>query len=394
MAAAERATTLDPESSEALEAQANFQYWQYRFRGDFAAFVQAQKNFRRAIDLDPSNSLAFFDYGRALMWYEPDLAKSLFERALEIDPLARGAHNLTATILSLQGEPEAARERCREWEARTVADRELCTIVLAIVELTYGNLDRSITLLRRVKRGENVGLETQLWSAYLSLGDEVAARRALVFGDSELAKVLATAAGHTMDGHYDAAHSALERQRSRFQFSRVLDLPTARMALIAGRPAQALAILKTRLPDLATGTEPVNARNVMPALDLAAAWSTTGEAALAGQMLARVAAFLDGPSAPRLPLFEFMRARMHALAGKPELALQALDRAYQAGFRTTWAVDINPQPLLYIDPIEADPCLASLHSDPRFKRWLARIADDNARQLERLRAHDAAQAST
>ncbi|HEU4430679.1 MAG TPA: winged helix-turn-helix domain-containing protein, partial [Myxococcota bacterium] len=36
-AAAARAVALDPESSEARHANANFQFWRYRFRGDFAA---------------------------------------------------------------------------------------------------------------------------------------------------------------------------------------------------------------------------------------------------------------------------------------------------------------------------------------------------------------------
>ena len=132
----------------------------------------------------------------------------------------------------------------------------------------------------------------------------------------------------------------------------------------------------------------------MPALDLAAAWGRTGHDASARKLLDRIAKFASGPSVPRLPLYEFMRARMYALAGAPELALQALDRAYDAGFRTTWAVDLSPQPLLYIDPVSMDPCLESLHREPRLARWFARIAADNARQLERLRVHDATRATT
>lgn len=394
VAAAERAMALDPEASEALEAQANFQAWQYRFRGDFSAYVEAQGNYRRAIDIDPSNSLAFFDYGRALIWQEPDLARSLFERALEVEPLARGAQNLTATILSIDGQPQAARAQCASWEKRAVSDNELCTTVLSMIEEAYGNLDRSIVLLRRLRRGDNVGLDIQLWSAYLSLGDVAAARAALNFGTTDLAKTLAAAAALTMDGHYDEAFESLERQRQQFEFSRVLDLPAARLALIAGRPERAAAILKTRLPDLATGTEPVNARNVMPALDLATAWASSGQDAAARELLRRISTYLAGPSVPRLPVFEFLRARMHALAGDQDLAFAALDRAYVAGFRTTWAVDLNPQPLLYIDPIAADPCLKSLRSDARLARWLARIAADNARQLQNLHVHNASPAST
>jgi hypothetical protein len=104
-----------------------------------------------------------------------------------------------------------------------------------------------------------------------------------------------------MDGRFDGAFQALEGQRHRFGFSRVLDLPAARLALIAGKPQQALAILRARLPDLATGMEPVDARNVMPALDLAAALSGSGQDAAARQLLARIDAYLTGSSIPRLP---------------------------------------------------------------------------------------------
>jgi hypothetical protein len=159
--------------------------------------------------------------------------------------------------------------------------------------------------------------------------------------------------------------------------------------LIVGKPGQALALLRARLPDFATGLEPVDARNVMPALDLEVALSGSGQEAAARQLLARISSYLAGSSVPPMPFFEYQRARMHALAGQPDLAFQALDRAYAAGFRTTWAVDLNPQPLLYIDPLEADPCFSTLRNDPRLARWFARIAADNSRQRELLRVHDA-----
>ena len=393
LAAAERAVALDPESSDALEARASFRYWQYRSRDDFAAYVQAQGDYRRAIDLDPVNVLALFDYGRAMVWHETDLARSVFERAVEVDPLARGAHNMIAAILSIQGEPQAARAQCQEWVSRHVADEQLCNIVLSVVARDYGNLDESVLRLRQV-RPRDLSLQLVLWSLYLSLGDREAARNALNFGESDLARALASAASMTMDGRYREAFLALDGQRSQFEFSRVLDLPTARLALIAGEPVRALQILKPRMPDLVSGTEPVDAYNVLPALDLAAAWSRTGDATSANAMLTRVQAFFNGPSVPAVPYFEFIHARMHALRGESELALQALERAYQRGFRQTWAVDVQPQPFLYIDPIDVDPAFASLRKDQRFARWLARLNADNAAQLERLRTHDAPMART
>jgi hypothetical protein len=122
-------------------------------------------------------------------------------------------------------------------------------------------------------------------------------------------------------------------------------------------------------------------------MDLAAAQLTTGAGHEARALLGRISAYLDGPAALRLPLFTLERARVHALAGEPDAALRALDRAYNEGLRTTWALDLRPQSFLYIDPLDADPAFGALRGDPRFTSWRERIREDNAGQLERLRLH-------
>src|SRR4030095_15907862 len=63
----------------------------------------------------------------------------------------------------------------------------------------------------------------------------------------------------------------------------------------------------------------------------------------------------------------------HALAGESEAVFRALDEAYERGFRTTWALDLRPHSLLYIDPIDGDPAFDSLRKDPRLAQWLARV---------------------
>jgi len=89
-------------------------------------------------------------------------------------------------------------------------------------------------------------------------------------------------------------------------------------------------------------------------------------------------------------MFALQRARAHALAGERDAALRALDRAYSEGLRTTWALDLRPQSLLYIDPIEADPAFVDLRDDARFKHWFERIKTDNARQLGQIKARQVA----
>src|SRR5690606_17930497 len=163
---------------------------------------------------------------------------------------------------------------------------------------------------------------------------------------------------------------------------------------IVSRPADAAAILEQRLPDLVAGAEPIDARNVLPALDLAAAWIASSQEARGRELLERSVAFLDGPDAPRWPLFIYLRARAHALAGEVPLAQQALERAFAAGFRSSWALDVMPQSFLYIDPVRVDPAFAALHDTPGYRQWLEGIAADNGRRLARVAQRDAGNAAS
>jgi hypothetical protein len=164
--------------------------------------------------------------------------------------------------------------------------------------------------------------------------------------------------------------------------------------LITGRATRARALLEARLPDLVAGREPVKARNVSPAIDLAAAYRESGDAPASRALLRRVAAYLEGADVPHWPLFSYQRARAYALADEREPALQQLAHAYADGFRLVWALDFYPQPLLYIDSIDQDPAFVRMRTDPRYHQWRARISEDNARQLARLRSRtDAASAA-
>lgn len=383
-AAAERAVALDPASPEALQARANFRFWRHRFRGDYEAFVSAESDMQRAIELDPTNSVTFDDFGRAVLWHQPALASNLLEQAIRTDPLCIGPNVMIASLLGSRGQLDAARARCADLLER-YPDATACGMAIATLETYFGNFERAVELLRANEKAIRGPARIQLWSVYMSLGDRAGALQWLDFGDLPMEKPLSAAARFAMDGRYDQAYEVLEQHRGEYPLSLLLDLPTARFALIAGKPQQALRILEQRLPDLASGIEPISARNVMPALDLVTAQLQTGAKSQARALLERVAFFLDGPDVPRLPLFAFQSARAHALAGDPDAAMRALDRAYAEGLRTTWALDLRPQSLLYIDPIEADPAFASMmRDDPRLERWYAHLKAGNARERERL----------
>ena len=381
-AAAARAIELDANSSEALMARAILEAWQARFRGNSDARRRSAADFRRALELDPANSAIYFNFGRMTFWDQPELAQQMFEHALAIDPLWDTARSLSALLLSARGLPDAARDRLQELSAHSL-DTATYGLPMGILEAQAGHLDDAAISLK--ESGAPVYL--QLWRTFLSLGDRAAAQRALdgLKGDA-LTETLRDAALYMMDGRYALAFAALDRRCDEYPLSLVLDVPDARLALIVGRPERARALLLRRFPDLAAGAEPVSARNVMPALDLVLALQRTGDGERGRKLLERTTLFLESQDAPHWPMFGYLLARAYALAGNPAAALRALARAYDAGFRLLWALDLDPQPLDYLDPVDADPAFASLRHDASYARWRDDIRADNASQLVHLRA--------
>jgi TolB-like protein/DNA-binding winged helix-turn-helix (wHTH) protein len=382
--AAERALELAPNSSEALMAMANVDILQWRFSGDSAAYARALTGFRRAIEIAPSSAPAHFNYARAIEWDEPDLSLRLFERAAELDPLFSNAQGRAAGRLSERGLYDAERQRLQELDRQPLLSGEpVFAMYRGVLEMRLGRFDEALKLLPDLPSAEFALLR---WSMYLSLGDTSAARANLPAGDDALSKVLREAAEQSMAGDVAAAFEVLNRHRVEYPRSRTLDASTARMALAAGHPELALPILEQGQSDLAHGIGPVTARNVMPAMDLAAAYAATGKSEQARALLKRVATYLDGPQVPWHPMFTFLRARAHGLAGEHDQALEALELAYARGFRKTWSVDLNPGPYYYVDTIDSDPAFRELKADARFVRWRERIRSDNSRQLVALRA--------
>lgn len=393
-AAAERAFALDPEGSESLRVMANFEMLQYRYRDEFEAYARAETLFRRAIEFEPTNSFAHFDYARAIQWYEPKLALQLFERATELDPQMPLVIGMAALTMSRLGMHDAARLRMQNLVARSGvghSSRHISTF-----ESYLGRLDLATAALENPNaQFLEVGSVLTLWGLYMSLGDRSAADGALrEAADDPLSQVLRRAILDLTAGRREEAFALLDRERESYPVTRLLDLPAARLALIAGKYARARAMLEQRLPDLARGSGPIKAPRVLPALDLILAWSKTGRSDDARRLLDQVEAYLDGPEVPRLPLFTVQRAKAHLLAGRSHLAWQTLDRAYAEGFRMTCVLDLHPQPLFYFDCIDVDPVFSATRRNGQFDKWLARIQSDNRGQLERLRSHPGTDAAS
>ncbi len=380
---AARAVELDSSSSDAWHQLANYTLLRARRSGDYATYLKGQEQMQRSIALDPGNSPPYEDYGRALLWTEPDLAMRMLERAVALELLCTSPNHMILMLHGSRGDLGAARELWQQHRFRE-PDDVVITMALGTLETYFGDFTRAVPLLESVQPMVKGAARIQLWSIYLSMGDHDAAVRCLDFGQSQFEAALSEAARRAMKDDHEGAYRALEAIRGQVQPPKLLDAPTAKFAMLAGHFERALEILSNRWPDLATGIEPISARNLLPALDLATARARTGTNDTT--LCDRVAAYLSGPDALRFPMFAVQRARLHGLQGDVDAACDALDCAYDAGLRTLWALDLRPQSDLYIDPLIADPALDRLRDTARFQQWVERTTAANERQREQLAA--------
>ncbi len=108
-AAAEKALQLDDTLAEA-HASLAFINWEYDFD-----WTGSEREFRRAIELDPNYAFAHDEYGYLLTWLgRLDEADAEMRRASELDPLSAGITFDVGIPLAYQAKFDAAREQFRK----------------------------------------------------------------------------------------------------------------------------------------------------------------------------------------------------------------------------------------------------------------------------------------
>jgi TolB-like protein/Tfp pilus assembly protein PilF len=143
-AAAERALALDPELAEAHASLARALAWYF---WDTEA---AERHFRRAIELDPSDAAAhqgYAEYLRNLGRFDEALAE--VQRAQELDPLTAYSHVERGIILYFAGRYDEALEQYRRLLHATPA-ANYTNIFVAMVQLQKGEHAAALASLQRM----------------------------------------------------------------------------------------------------------------------------------------------------------------------------------------------------------------------------------------------------
>jgi Flp pilus assembly protein TadD len=131
--AAERAILLDPLSAEAHDALGMV----YARDGRWA---QSEKSFRRAIEIDPNDSLAYFDLTFNLLWPLGRIEEGVLEMrtAAKTDPLSSTVLSGLGSVLLSEGRYE---------EAAGLCEKAAATRCLGRARLEQGRIEEAIKLL-------------------------------------------------------------------------------------------------------------------------------------------------------------------------------------------------------------------------------------------------------
>ena len=151
--------------------------------------------------------------------------------------------------------------------------------------------------------------------------------------------------------------------------------------IAAGRWNEARDIYKPHYGDLLTRSKPeIDYNNYELAVDLVSTLRGGGETGRAARLSESILDFFNSGFIQRLGQngFEINDARVYALQGKRDLALNAIRDAIDMGWRGQW--------WYYLDQ---DLALESLRDEPQFQAMMYEVRDDLAAQLIRLRAIDA-----
>ena len=332
--------------------------------------LDAEAAFRRAIALNPNHSSAY-------MWFASlrnaeerlDEAIALYQRALELDPLARIPYVNLPLIYAKRGEHSAAMQLWLE-AARIHNDWPTVYEYIAVHLWGLGRLDEAFAWYRRAVElsGSSFGSSNMDVGVLVDLGELEAALAVLDEVPPE--HVIAPALdGYRalIDGDFARATmhfvEVLEREEVP---DRILNHVASDAALLAGDLETARRYALAADP-LLTGDAPdtVDRQTARSAVKLAYIHQRQGRPEEAARLLDDALEVIS--NLPRLGTFGFgiRDVQIYALLGRKEDALNAFREALDEGYRGSAMFDGWPLVL--------DPYLETIRDEPRFRVMVAEL---------------------
>jgi len=346
---------------------------------------EALNDLNRAVALNPSDSWAFAELGRLYtVQGQPRSALQSLLRALALDPLDYVLHArqcLALQDLARFAQATAACERARLLQGRGY----WATVVSEWLAWSQGDLVQAMVWSGRALKEDpqSIGAYERRADLMLTLGMATEARtvyeqaRAATHDDEavdiDLSRVV----------YYEGGADALRAQLTATKLEQspharaLIEACYFRLLLHDSVPARQLMARAMQAPDFdaARLNSAWFARwGLSDQLILAAAELEAGESTAATQHLQQIAALLDRLTAAGEERFGIyaLRAQVLALSGNSAGAMQALNRAFDLGWRSSWWA-------------QHEPYLASLWTRGDFRALMVRVENSNRRMRAELK---------
>ncbi|GMR14763.1 MAG: hypothetical protein BMS9Abin30_0370 [Gammaproteobacteria bacterium] len=376
------ALSLDENNATAYATLAQYQ-WKKGLEG-------AGQNFEKARQLEPGNTDILTMYAEYLRkTFHPDQALPLYQMARESDPLS------IPILYGLARIHETRRELDKSLETY-VKIRQIdpsSQVGIASVSTVYmflGDMAQATQWLLRglVVDPDDSDLSNWIALSYVDFGDLVKARQWLACTEKTKNINPMTFAGmatlNIYEGNIEASipytRQALDKNMpTRWGSDARLIRALLIWALDQDQTAIALSIVQRNHPELFEQNPPLNADNVLQAIDTAHLLQAEDQGNKAIALLQAVIAAYEIPYTITELQHATGKAQALALLGKKQAALKELRQQMDQGWRYAWRWNT-----------ELNPNFKTLHNDPKFREIVEFQRADMARQYQKFRTLEAA----
>ncbi len=365
------ALDIDPELGHAYAVRGlmKMMEWETTLVGN--ANLEAAEDYRRAIALSPSLADAYVWFG-SLKETEGDVdaAIELLTKALEIDPLSRIPYVNLPNFYAAEGHNEKTTQLLLK-ASQLFEDWSTPYSYMSNHMQKLGRLDESIAWGRRERAlSEDPMAGGNLIAIYQEFGNEEAVTAFVKdFPEDHPMYPLGKSYWHFISRDYDTALAELQ---SIAELSAIPKDPfmglVVSTAVITGEYDMAHSYLVQSSPSLVADEERVvNRYNLWQAVMLAFIEQKRGRMKEAQRLLDEAETVVE--TVPRLGMRGHGIKDVHILTmqGRPNLAIERLSEAVDAGFLISPAFDAWP--------FDVDPIIEPLRSDPRFPEIEQRMQD-------------------